>query len=152
MKDTQIISSENDHDSDYSPEECERKLWSVSDFHDFCRELNLSKKISLKCLKMLKSDSEIKEKLKDVQTHAIHERSKEFLEFFSSSGNYTFCNDIDRLKQSLNMETMNEDWCLFIDSSLTSLKAALICQKYNFPTIPVAVSYTHLTLPTTPYV
>ena len=50
MKETQIISSENesqsenDHDSDYSPEECERKLWSVSDFHDFCRELNLSKK------------------------------------------------------------------------------------------------------------
>ena len=67
MKDTQIISSENksqsenDHDSDYSPEECERKLWSVSDFHDFCRELNLSKKMSLKCLKMLKSDPEIKE-------------------------------------------------------------------------------------------
>ena len=37
---------------------------------------------------------------------------------------------------------MNEDWCLFIYSSLTSLKAALICQKYNFPTIPVA--YCHI--------
>lgn len=127
------------NESLYSPEDEEKIIsWAPGDYHDFCTELNLSKKMSLKCLKMLRSDPVIKQRLEVVQTADISNRSKSFLRFFTTQDSYTFCNDINGLKTELNYQAVNEEWCLFLDSSKSSLKAALICDKYKFPTLPVA--------------
>ena len=91
---------------------------------------------------MLRSDPIIKQRLEAVKTADISNRSKSFLRFFTTQDSYTFCNDINGLKTELNYQAVNEEWYLFMDSSKSSLKAALICDKYKFPTIPVA--YCHV--------
>lgn len=114
------------------------KAWSANDFHDFCRELNLSKKASVKCLSMLKSDVDIAAKLKDVTKAKIKCRSQSDQAFFNCQDEYTFCNDVPNLLNSLPKHANEKDWSLFIDSSNSSLKAALICEKHELPTIPIA--------------
>ena len=69
--------------SEFSLEEDEPNFqWSPSVFADFCRELHLSKKMSQKCLKMLKTHSCMKSSLKDVTTRVVHNRSSNLHKFF----------------------------------------------------------------------
>lgn len=46
--------------------------------------------------------------------------------FFSKQEDLTFCNNVVSLMESLGVEHKTEDWCLFIDSSKTSLNRVLL--------------------------
>jgi len=50
------------------------------------------------------------------------------------------CNDIDGLMQTLNINHNPLDWRLFTDSSKLSLKAVLLHNGNNLPSIPVGHS------------
>jgi len=50
------------------------------------------------------------------------------------------CTDIDGLTQTLNINHNPLDWRLFIDSSKLSLKAVLLRNGNNLPSIPVGHS------------
>ena len=49
--------------------------WSMDSFNDFCRELNLSKFLSGKCLTMLKKDHNIRKKLTSSTARIVNDRS-----------------------------------------------------------------------------
>lgn len=135
---TTSSSGEISDGSVFNPEEQQSALWLPSDFNDFCKELSLSKAGSLKCLKMLKTDKDIAAKLCSVKTRHIKERNFSYLNFFQTSGYFTYCSDINELLENLSADALTKRWCLFIDSSKSSLKSAVICENYAYPTVPVA--------------
>ena len=77
------INSESET-SDYEPSDDVGNSfqWSKSTFNDFCRELNLSQRQSLKCLSMLRKDNYLKQELKNISTQLIKHRSETFRLFF----------------------------------------------------------------------
>ena len=71
--------------------------WSRDSFNDFCRELNPSKKMSKKCLTMLKQDPDLNKKLSGVTIREINAWSKDAIGLFSKNEDFSFCNDIESL-------------------------------------------------------
>ena len=63
--------------------------WSRDSFN----ELNLSKKMSKKCLTILKQDPDLNKKLSGVTIRQINERSKDAIGLFSKNEAFSFCND-----------------------------------------------------------
>jgi len=104
--------------------------WYRDSFND------LSKKMSKKLLTMLKQDPDLNKKLLDVTIRQINERSKDAIGLFAINEDFSFCNDIEGLMAYLGFTHTNNDWCLFIDSSITSLKAALMYKSNLYPTLP----------------
>ena len=94
--------------------------------------------MSKKCLDMLKKDPNLKKKLTAVTVRQVNEPSKDVIAFFFKSDDFAFCNNIEGLMGYLDVRYTSSDWCLFIDSSTTSLKAALMCKNNFLPTIPIA--------------
>lgn len=111
--------------------------WTTNAYHDFCRELKLSKNMSKKCLRMLKKDPVIKQKMTSINRRHIEERNNEIKNLFSDHGAYAFCNNIEGLMGCLRVKYNSDDWCLYIDSSTTSLKAALMYKNNELPTLPI---------------
>lgn len=105
------------------------------DLNDLVRDLNLSKKQSeilgsrLKGWKLLDPNTKIS---------MYRSRHDEFKLFFSHEGNLIFCNDILSVMATLNFEYNTDDWRLFIDSSKVSLKAVLLHNGNEVPSIPLA--------------
>lgn len=125
-------------DNEYlPPSDNQSSMWSSSDFGDFCRELNLSKSASIKCLKMLKSDQDIAKKLSDIKICDIKFRNYELLDLFETNGLFTFCTNVNYLLERLSASALSKSWSLFIDSSKFSLKAALVCESHEYPTVPI---------------
>ena len=54
------------------------------------------------------------------------------------SGSFAYCSEIKGLLSFLKVEYLPVDWCLFVDSSSTSLKAALMSSEAKYPTFPIA--------------
>jgi len=127
----------DENDSDFVPNiNCEFE-WSMDTFNDFCRELNLTRRKSKKCLQMLRKDSIIKSKLANISMRQIDSRNHAFIPLFSNVDGYAFCNDIEGLFNLLGVNYSSCDWCLFIDGSSFSLKAALMSKNNQYPTIPL---------------
>lgn len=55
---------------------------------------------------------------------------------------FTYCNDIPGLVNQLGMDYIAGDWRLFIDGSVSSLKAVLLHKTNKKPSIPVGFSTT----------
>lgn len=53
-------------------------------------------------------------------------------------GGLVYCNDVCGLMEELQLQYALEEWRLFIDSSLVSLKAVLIHNGNKHPSIPLA--------------
>jgi hypothetical protein len=52
--------------------------------------------------------------------------------------NLAYCKDVDALFQQIGFQHIPENWRLFIDSSVNSLKVALLHNTNVYPTIPIA--------------
>ena len=68
-------------------------------------------------------------------------RDKLLLQYFSfdTLTGMAFCNDINGLLKVLNFDgDVKNDWWLFIDGSLASLKGVLIHKSIDYPAVPVA--------------
>lgn len=78
----------------------------------------------------------------DVKTSIHRNRQAQFQKFYSvnDENSYTYCNNIKGLANEMGLEYIAEDWRLFIDSSVTSLKAVLLHKTNLKPSIPLAFS------------
>jgi len=57
--------------------------------------------------------------------------------FFTKEDNLVFCYDVDGLMNGLGIKHYPQEWRLFIDSSKLSLKAVLLHNGNQHPSIPV---------------
>ena len=69
-----------------------------------------------------------------------HKRHEDLVHFFKMERGRVACTDIDGLQQTLNIHHNPLDWWLLIDSSKLSLKAVLLHNGNNLPSIPVGHS------------
>lgn len=78
--------------------------------------------------------------LGEVKITAGRKRSEIFGKFFEMKGDLCVCVNIRGLFKELKVPYNPKEWRLFIDSSTSSLKAALVHNGNHKPTIPVAYS------------
>lgn len=73
---------------------------------------------------------------------AFRSRNEIFTEFFADDpdDDFCFCADIDGLFAALKYKHVPEEWRLFVDSSVKSLKAVLLHNGNLLPSVPIAYS------------
>jgi hypothetical protein len=71
-----------------------------------------------------------------VTTFLFHQ--KDFEQFFTTQGEISACKNIEVLISTINIRYNPEEWRLFIDSTMRSLKAVLLHKGNVLPSIPVA--------------
>lgn len=67
-------------------------------------------------------------------------RNREMAAFYTDLENISFCNNIVLLMDTLKIPYETKDWRLFIDGSKTSLKAVLLHNGNQYPSVPIAYS------------
>lgn len=72
------------------------------------------------------------------KTSVFRQRHADLAKYFVQDNNACFCTDIDGLMGKLGIEHHTSEWRLFIDSSQTSLKAVLLKNGNDRPSVPVA--------------
>lgn len=75
-----------------------------------------------------------------VSASSYRSRQTEFQKFYTvdATNTFTHCTDIEGLVNQLGMAYASDDWRLFIDGSVSSLKAVLLFKTNNKPSIPLA--------------
>jgi hypothetical protein len=68
---------------------------------------------------------------------AFRSRQKHSEQFFITQGELSACKNVEGLMAAMNIRYNPEEWRLFIDSSMHSLKAALLQKGKVLPSIPV---------------
>lgn len=76
----------------------------------------------------------------DVTISSQKNRQAEFIPFFETENNLTFCSNIRGLMEALHIDYDVEDWRLFIDASMSGLKAVLLHNDNAYMPAPVAYS------------
>lgn len=79
---------------------------------------------------------------KGTKVTAYRKRQKELQKFFNvnDAKNFAYCNDIENLMETIGLTYKKDDWRLFIDSSLISLKVVLLHKTNRMPSVPIAYS------------
>ena len=67
-------------------------------------------------------------------------RQKKLEEYFSTEGDLIYCSDVNGLFGAMGIKHLCDDWRLFIDASVLSLKAVLLHNTNKFPSIPIGYS------------
>ena len=70
----------------------------------------------------------------------FRKRSAVLSTLFSMSDDLCYCNDIPALFQQFHIEYEKTEWRLFIDASISSIKAVLLHNGNSYPSVPVAYS------------
>lgn len=113
------------------------QLFSQKELNDLVRDLGLSKESA----ELLGSRLKNKNLLSSGTSFSWYRhREKEFTQFFYKEGNLVYCNDVQGLMNSFEIEYDSSEWRLFIDSSKTSLKAVLLHNGNKFASLPVGHS------------
>lgn len=123
--------------ADESEVELERnpKLFTQSELNDLIRDLDLSKLKSELLASRLKERNLLSP---DVRVTFYRNRHKQFDKYYSTKDNTCFCHDVNGLFEEFAEPYDPAEWRLFIDSSKLSLKAVLLHQGNNKPSIPLA--------------
>ena len=117
-------------DADNSPH-----LLGQAELNDLVRDLKLTKKKA----ELLGSRLQERNLLKpDTKISHFRSRHMNFSSFYSQEENICLCNDISGLMQEIGRSYDPSEWRLFIDSIKTSLKAVLLHNGNEKPSIPVA--------------
>lgn len=74
---------------------------------------------------------------KGTKVSVYRKRHEEFSKFFEKTKSICFCKDIDGLMEALGFSHAVHEWRLFIDGSTDSLKAVLLHNGNEKPSIPV---------------
>ena len=75
-----------------------------------------------------------------VRITSQRKRHCDFSRFFFLQDELCSCRDVRGLFQAIKIPCNTNDWCLFIDGSSRSLKAALLHNTNQCPSIPLAHS------------
>ena len=106
----------------------------------FVRNLGLSKNDAYRAGKMLKEFGVL---ANETKTTVYRNREHKFVEFFDTDDELglVYCKDIAGLMPALKITSnITKDWWLFIDGSVTSLKAVLLHTNNEYCGIPMAYS------------
>lgn len=101
------------------------------------RKLELSQRKSAVLASLLKNNNLLDE---GVTISSQKNRQAEFIQYFKTENQISFCSDIRGLMQALHIEYDIEDWRLFIDASKSGLKAVLLHNDNVYMPVPVAYS------------
>lgn len=113
-------------------------LVTQADFNDLARDLNLSKRNAEILGSRLKQWNLVSQ---DFKISAA--RTRFFTESFDRCFEYheemkiAYCNDIDELFNIIGHAHVPNEWRLFVDSSVTSLKGVLLHIGNEYPSIPI---------------
>jgi hypothetical protein len=106
-----------------------------NEFSDLIKDLELSKNIAdllhLRIQQWNLLDN-------TVNVTAFHTHHKDSEQFFITQGELSDCKNVQGLMAAINIRYNLEEWPLFIDSSMHSLKAVLLHRRNILPSIPVA--------------
>lgn len=105
--------------------------------HHMVRKLELSQRKSTTLASLLKNNNLLDP---GVAISSQKNRQAEFVPFFKTENNLSFCSNIRGLMTALNIDYDVEDWRLFIDASKSGLKAILLHNDHAYMPVPVAYS------------
>lgn len=110
-------------------------LLNQSDLDDLVRDLSLSKEKSELLASRLRQWN-----LLQRGTTISHFRSRhtKLAAYYAMENDVCFCTDVNGLFQELNVTHVPDEWRLFIDSSQRSLKAVLLHNGNEKPSVPLA--------------
>lgn len=121
-------------DPDYVPED-EPHLLDQAELNDLVRDLELTKeKAELLASRMLQWNLVKSE----TRVTVYRNRNADMLKFFKKEDSICYCVDVDELMNHLGMKHDPSEWRLFIDGSTESLKACILHNGNELPTIPLA--------------
>lgn len=134
---TNFYDASNTQDPDWIPENKQPKPLTQSEMDYIVAKLGLSQRNSEMLTSFLKRRKLLKE---DVSATAYRKRQAEYQKLYTvnDENSFTYCNDIKGLVNKLKMEYIAGDWRLFIDGSVSSLKAVLLHKTNKKPSIPLA--------------
>ena len=107
------------------------------DINDFIREMALTKSNAELLVSRLKQWDLLN---KGVRITSQRKRHCNFSRFFSLQDELCYCHDVRGFFQAIAISCNTNDWRLFIDSSSRSLKAVLLHNTNQCPSIPSAHS------------
>ncbi|XP_014478526.1 PREDICTED: uncharacterized protein LOC106746434 isoform X2 [Dinoponera quadriceps] len=116
------------------------EMFTQDEISDFGRELGLSKEAHELLASRLKEKNLVE---KGVKITVYRDREKHFRSFFShdKSQDLVYCNNIPGLMNMMKKNIYKPDeWRLFIDSSIRSIKAILLHNTNVLAPIPIAHS------------
>ena len=70
------------------------------------------------------------------------QRHVEFISFFQVEDNLVYCNDIQGLMHNVGNQFVPSEWRLFMDSSMSTLKAVLLHNGNTKPSILFLIGIT----------
>lgn len=114
-------------------------LVNQSYLNHMVRKLELSQRKSATLASLLKNNNLLEQ---GVTISSQKNRQAEFVPFFKTENDISYCVDIHDLMQALHIEYDAEDWRLFIDASKSGLKAVLLHNDNICMPIPIAYSRT----------
>ena len=126
-------------DYDSADEFGDRKPYfpNQKDLNDLIRDLGLTKSNAELLISRLKQWNLVDDSVQVTDQRKRHQR---FSNFFSQRDGLCFCNDVAGLFQAIGIACNPIEWRLFIDSSSRSLKAVLLHNGNNYPSLPMAHS------------
>lgn len=134
-------SEEDIADPDYNftdaAEEKKPYFPNQKDLNDLIRDLGLTKSNAELLTSRLKEWNLLDESVQVTDQRKRHQR---FSNFFSRQDGLCFCNDVPGLFEAIGITCNPIEWRLFIDSSSRSLKAVLLHNGNQYPSLPVAHS------------
>lgn len=130
-----LVCSDDERDPDFLEQTTGTHKISQSELNDLVRDLNLSKNQAELLASRLKGWNFLE---KETKVCFYRQRQKELQHLFSMQDDLVYCNDVDSLLDELGQKHNPEEWRLFIDSSKTSLKAVLLHNGNEHPSIPLA--------------
>jgi hypothetical protein len=119
-------------EDDYSTPKDEK--FSTVALNDLVRNLGHSKKAGWQLGQELKMRGCLQNGAK---FYHLRDRDVDFRCYFEKDSTSVYCSDIEGLFRKFQHEHVPEEWRLFVDSSVKSLKAVLLCNKQKFPSIPI---------------
>lgn len=124
----------NGSDSESEVENIPKPL-TQAELNDWIRDFDLPKETSMMLASRMKDRSFV---TKEVKITYYKHREHRFAQFYSKRNNICYCNNINDLFGEFGETYDPNEWRLFIDSSKLSLKAVLLHQGNEKPSIPVA--------------
>jgi hypothetical protein len=73
-----------------------------------------------------------------VKVTAFSSRQKDFEQFFIEEGEFSACKNVEGMMAAMNIRYNRDEWRLFMDSSMHSIKAVLLHKGKVLPSVPVA--------------
>lgn len=134
---TAEVQHEEEDDPTYvgSTSTFEPHLITQGELNDLVRDLKLSKIQAELLASRLKGWNLLH---RDTKVCVFRNRHAEFQNYYSKENDLVYCNNVCAVMDTLGHEHVSTEWRLFIDSSKTSLKAVLLHNGNEFPSVPLA--------------